>query len=793
VQIPGGASGFSAGATGTINVSLNGGAPLVWGSTPNFNPSALVLNQPSALGTLDFQNAIDLNGAARTFAGNGPITNPGVVSAPITSTGGPVAVTIGNGGGGVVQFTNTGNTAIASLTLTSGELGISSHDNINGTTTPITFNGGGLQVNGTAIATFPDAHPVTYVASKPIGFDVTTAAHTLTVPSSFPTTTTTFTKNGAGTLALTAASNQFVTLQMNGGTLDLGSGTYTIANGGANIIQSTGGGTINATGGGTLALSSLNATDGGNIGTANGTTLTINARIASTTGAFETFTANNGTGVIVVTGNNTFTGDVFINSNVLSVPSIGNSGTAGPLGQGSTINIANSTTTTGTLRYTGTGETNNRVLNLRGTTAAATVEMAGTGTLTFTSNVTATGAGIKTLNLIGSTGGIGEIAGIIPNNSATNTTSITKNGTGTWKLSGANTFTGGVTVTQGNLIITNSSALGTGTKTITLNNGTAGTPQLFLDGSAGDITLPNTFTYLTSVNTTATSGAFVNVAGNNTIQGTINLTAGGGDTGIVVNGGSLTIAANVSTVSTGLGTRNLRLRGVASGALSGVITNGSSTVGIIQEGTGTWAITGNSNTYTSATSITSGTLLANNISGSATGGSTVTVSGTGTLGGSGFITGPVAVNAGGTIAPGNSPGILSIGNATFGGGTFALELNGITPGTGYDQLNVTGTVSLTADSPISISLGFTPSNNQTFIVLSNDGADPISTAGGLFTNAGFPLSEGAIFTASGQQFSITYAGGDGNDVAVVAVPEPGAFGAILSCLGLIAGLRRRRA
>jgi hypothetical protein len=91
VQIPGGASASARVRAGTITVSLNGGVPLVWGSTPNFNPSALVVNQPSALGTLDFQNAIDLNGAARTFVGNGAIANPGVISGPITQHRGPVA------------------------------------------------------------------------------------------------------------------------------------------------------------------------------------------------------------------------------------------------------------------------------------------------------------------------------------------------------------------------------------------------------------------------------------------------------------------------------------------------------------------------------------------------------------------------------------------------------------------------------------------------------------------------------------------------------------------------------
>ena len=72
-----------------------------------------------------------------------------------------------------------------------------------------------------------------------------------------------------------------------------------------------------------------------------------------------------------------------------------------------------------------------------------------------------------------------------------------------------------------------------------------------------------------------------------------------------------------------------------------------------------------------------------------------TVNSGGTLGGNGT-TGAVTVNAGGTLAPGASAGILTTGNvALAAGASFAVEFGGTNPGVGgYDQVKVTGTVSL---------------------------------------------------------------------------------------------------
>lgn len=110
----------------------------------------------------------------------------------------------------------------------------------------------------------------------------------------------------------------------------------------------------------------------------------------------------------------------------------------------------------------------------------------------------------------------------------------------------------------------------------------------------------------------------------------------------------------------------------------------------------------NANTYgiggTVSTTVTGGTLLASNTSGSATGPGDVSVTG-GAFGGNGSIDGSVAVTAG-AIAPGNpaAAGSLHVGgNVSFGAtGAFNVDIGGLSPGLGgYDQLVVGGTGDLT--------------------------------------------------------------------------------------------------
>jgi autotransporter-associated beta strand protein len=197
-----------------------------------------------------------------------------------------------------------------------------------------------------------------------------------------------------------------------------------------------------------------------------------------------------GTGTWIVSGNNSYTGQTLIQGGTLSINTLGNvGGGASALGAPTTtakgtIGIGSSTTT-GTLQYTGTGSTSNRVINLAGTTGGATIDASGSGALVFTSALTATGAGSKTLTLTGSSTAANTMGGAIVNNSGTNVTSLVKSGAGSWTLSGtaANTYTGATTVNSGTLNLNKTAgvnAVGTGTVTIGDGSGSASSAHIVL-------------------------------------------------------------------------------------------------------------------------------------------------------------------------------------------------------------------------------------------------------------------------------------------------------------------------
>jgi autotransporter-associated beta strand protein len=146
-----------------------------------------------------------------------------------------------------------------------------------------------------------------------------------------------------------------------------------------------------------------------------------------------------------------------------------------------------------------------------------------------------------------------------------------------------------------------------------------------------------------------------------------------------------------------------------------------------------------------------------------------------TLKGTGTVTGKMIADSGSTVAPGGahvpvggSPGILiQDGDYTMNAGSsLNIEIGGNTAGndiTNHGQIDVTGSVRLdNATLNVAAFNSYLPQRSDEYVIINNDGLDTVT---GTFVG----LPEGATlpdFLDSGMDATITYRGGDGNDVVI---------------------------
>ncbi|MBL9161836.1 MAG: autotransporter-associated beta strand repeat-containing protein [Planctomycetaceae bacterium] len=247
------------------------------------------------------------------------------------------------------------------------------------------------------------------------------------------------------------------------------------------------------------------------------------------------------------------------------------------------------------------------------------------------------------------------------------TAGMTKQGSGDLSLSASNSFTGGFVI-RGGIV------------------------GLFDDGAL-NAAAPNPVAFEAS-GTLGLFGHSVFVSGLSTAPG---LTSAVVENGSPTNVSTLTVAVGAATTNT----------------FAGVIRNGDSApFRLKKSGAGVLHLTG-ANTYTGPTTVEQGTLR---VDGSIAG--EITVKSGAALVGTGAIGSAVTLEAGGTLAPGNSAGVMSVGGLSMNDdATLVMEIGGPVAGAQYDRIvtaNSFGALAFNGTLQVSLINGFAPIAGQSF-------------------------------------------------------------------------------
>ena len=454
------------------SLSSNSAYTVASGAVLSVNGTSQRIGSLAGAGTVQNGNAttattltVGLDNTNTTFSG-------------ILQNGGAAALALTKNGTGTLTLSGN-NSYSGGTTLNTGTLVIG-HANGLGTSGNISFSGGSLQY-GSSITTDLSSR----IKNSGSAILVDTNLNDVTFASALDSTNSGgFTKNGSGTLTLSASNTYTGATTINAGTLQisstglLGGGNYS-----ANIVNN-----------GSLLLSSnSNQTLGGVISGSGGMT-------------------KSGSGTLILNGNNTYTGGTTINAGTLEVASTGllsgGNYSANIVNNGSLLLGSNSNqifsgiiSGTGALTKNGTGTLtlsgNNNysggtTLNT-GTLVIGHANAAGTGTITqangssllkidTTGTITnamsvynvlasqsATLSGAITVNNATwdiDTGDILTISGAVSGSGG-----VTKNGGGTLTLNGTNTYNGSTVVNAGTLNANSTNALGSN-NTVQVTGGT---------------------------------------------------------------------------------------------------------------------------------------------------------------------------------------------------------------------------------------------------------------------------------------------------------------------------------
>jgi autotransporter-associated beta strand protein len=449
-------------------LTLKGGtfAESVSNVTLNASGATTIRRTDGSTGTLQFGNitrntgtAVNIgSGIARTLTRN--FDSAGILGGYAVVDGTDWAVS------GAAQVPGVGwDSSTGFITLPSGSA-------TNGTQVSFTTTFGGVTGNRTyyvvnasganfQVSTTPGGAPITLTSGS--GTVIANQSGAITALASYDSFTTSGTggnellDNGGVISGASAKNTLKVTTSAPGQSLDLAGQTLTL---GTNVAGSVGGllftgshdyEIADTTTGGSLQLAAVNNGDGV-IQQWGGGTLTVSAVIANSVGA-NTLTKTV-PGTLVLSGANTYTGQTYIGQGILSISANNNLGLDTDAGIAVNING-------GTLQATGNGSF---LLSggAAGTRDRAIVLGGGGGTLDIEGTTSLQVNGVVSDATISVGSGSGNVnTGVIG--------SLTKAGSGTLILSGANTYTGPTRIGDGSLVLASTGSLAS--TSISIGNG----------------------------------------------------------------------------------------------------------------------------------------------------------------------------------------------------------------------------------------------------------------------------------------------------------------------------------
>ncbi|QVS87307.1 fibronectin-binding autotransporter adhesin ShdA [Salmonella enterica subsp. enterica serovar Montevideo] len=582
------------------------------------------------------------------------------------------------------------------------------------------------------------------------------AGSTFTVTSELDETTATsnwdgskLTKQGDGTLILSNTGNDYGDTEIDGGILtakdaaSLGTGDVTIAESATLALSQgtldnnvTGGGQIVKSGSDELIVTGDNTYSGGT--TITGGTLTADHADSLGTGVIansgvlqvgegeleNTLSGSGslvktGTGELTLSGDNTYSGGTTITGGTLTADhadslgsgDIDNSGVL-KVGEG---DLENTLSGSGSLVKTGTGE-----LTLSGGN-----DYSG-GTTIIGGTLTADHADSLGTGAVANSGvlqvGEGELE-----NTLSGSGSLVKTGTGELTLSGDNSYSGGTTIIGGTLTADHADSLGTGA---VANSGVL---------QVGEGELENTLSGSGSLVKTGTGE--LTLSGDNTYSG-----------GTTIAGGTLT-ADHADSLGTGV-IANSGVLQVGEGELENTLSGSGS---LVKTGTGELTLSGD-NSYSGATTITDGTLIAANVN--ALGSGNIDNSGTLMLDANGtFELANITTHTGATtaLAAGST---LDAGQFTQeDGSTLSIDLGAATDDAVItaDSVTLGGTLNVTGIGSVTDS--WTP-EAYTYTLIDSDSAitsdfDNLTVAGMNREDVDFLTIDGKVDEADNTHYDLT--------------------------------------